>query len=202
MKKVVAPIAIVLIAASSFGYFRYQRSKVDRASKARLEKILSYAPNFGSKPRNLIPLWTFPLGHVKVGQTNIVSSDNPFPESELPEMYKHFRDRQKYLRQLRNDWIEVGGSFSVNFQGKTKRSVYFTTFCVVVTPVTVNGRTKYRAVDVESGGGFQAAEVDQLIQAPRTKVLAREDLINPEDVDWLLDVRDFTQVIAGTSSVL
>lgn len=191
------------LAGFGFGTYKYCQIRNDRANAERYKKISFLVGRTNLPKTKVITLWQFPLGPVEVSTSRTISGRNPFRESDLPELYKHFRNRRDYLSRLRGDYYEdIESSLSWDFHGKTKRNVYISQVGVEVVPLQTGLKPKYKVIDMFFGGAYATADPGQPLLLPKqTKKVTRDDFVNPEDIDWLFDVKDFSKINAFTTII-
>ena len=201
--KILAFMGLVVL-VTSIALAVVSRRKNDEQSLKRLRAIKTYWNQSGGYGPQESPKvyvfqfsnWTFPLGRPKVG--NHISIGEPLEclDPELRPFWRHIRTRQAWLSSLENPPIDGHGSITIDFKDeKPMRAVQFIGYGVEVVKVTdASGKTKYRAIGMEAGGMIGSAPLGQPIPYPTQKgALTRSDFVNPEDIDWLFGVDDFSK---------
>lgn len=190
------------LAGFGFGTYKYCQIRNDRANAERYKKISFLVGRTNLPKTKWITLWQFPLGPVEVSTSRTISGRSPFRESDLPELYKHLSNRHDYLHRLKGNYYECEASLSWNLEGKTKRNVYVSMVGVEVIPLQTGLKPKYKVIDMFIGAGFITAEPGQPLLLPKqTEKVTRDDFVNPEDIDWMFDVKDFSKINAFTTII-
>ncbi len=194
---------VIGLALVGFGTYKYSKFRVDQANAQRYDKIYSSSRFTNPSKTKFIALWQFALGPVVEAKSLTVSDTHHFRENDLPEFYRHLRDRITYFRNLRGDSHEnLDTTLSCNFQGKTNRIVYYAQVGMEVIPLQTGTKQKYKVINIESAGCFVVSELGQPIRLPgQRQIVKRSDFVNPEDIDWMFDVKDFSKINAYATIV-
>lgn len=110
--------------------------------------------------------------------------------------FQQIEIRTRYLDSIQNiDFSNVRTKTGAKSPNGKKKWLIFTSIGVEAVPVIEKGSTKYRAVNYCRTGGVLSADIDKPFKLPEEyKVARREDFVNPEDVDWMFGVQDFTKI--------
>ncbi|MEI7987373.1 MAG: hypothetical protein WCI55_17255 [Armatimonadota bacterium] len=157
--------------------------------KARMDSIQAGAPA-GESEQISIPGLVFAAKPFCKGKFGPVS--NQEVEERLTNNLEFMR-LNKRVNQLSN---QDGMSSSCGFPENEKvRTCIYANFSIEVVKVKqVNKSIRYYAVRPVQGIWGVTVKISEPDRVPDIPALKRSDFINPQDVDWMFGVKDFTKV--------
>ena len=200
----IVPVVLGLVVTGSavcLGYYRAHSRKLDLE---RLKAIKSYSPETGSKLVKIADLWVFPVGETKIANSFAISKQLNCADKDLESLYYRLRSRFSYLADIEStDRLQLAGSVSYDIPGKPQRICAFEFLGVeAIKVVDSNGESKLRAIGPIGGLGIGHADPGHPIPYPaRKRIFSRNDFVNPQDIDWMFGVQDFSKVRINKSQV-
>ena len=169
-----------------------------KKSVDHLQSIQAHQPKYGKIRYLSFRNWYFRLGQPIVGRKFDLTVDSRKLANEPSPALRNLSNRVNWL------WsIEHGSGFNsqISYQvkdgGKNSIGQLFLVYGVRTLEVTdAHGKPKFYALNVDSTVIPSIVEYET-DPPPWPKLtgpeVSREDFINPQDVDWLFGVKDFTK---------
>ena len=163
--------------------------------RERMKKVKQ--PYFGQNKHTsvLFQNMTFPTGKSVQGLDPTITEFDTCLDPKLNGYFQHLRERDNWLRSL--DDIHMSAnveSATLQTKGKRQRAQNFHIFGVMAVEVTDSqGKKKLWATETVRMNEVHDGPSDKPIAYPKKQVARREDFVNPEDVDWLFGVSDFSK---------
>ena len=169
------------------------RNRTDSAARTRMFELKSKVE--GKKVVSvLLPQFFFIVG--KPTLTSSIKRTLREHNEGLSQEYWRLRRRRDFLQDIKPDLNpnpdQVVITATIDEQNKYMADcVTFGVEAIVVQQP--NGKTKYFAIHPTIGGSIETFDTKESMTPQRKqRVFSRADFVNPGDIDWFFDVKDFS----------